>query len=113
MLWGERLPADPTANLQGLVNRASRALAVQGLVITGPGGYAMATDERCTLDTDRFLAVVAAERSLHGRAALERYAAAFAQWRGEPLAEDAYSDWATDYRNRLQSARQVALEDAA
>lgn len=113
MLWGDRPPADPAANLQVLVNRARRALIAPDLVLTGPGGYAMATAARCTVDTDQFLAEVAAARSLQGGAALERYAAAFGLWRGEPLAEDAYSDWASDYRQRLQSARQLALEEAA
>jgi class 3 adenylate cyclase len=35
------------------------------------------------------------------------------RWQGEPLAEDAYQDWAQEYRARLARAHLQALEDAA
>src|SRR5689334_9737305 len=40
-LWPDRLPSDPVANLQVLVNRARRALGDASLVTTGTGGYTL------------------------------------------------------------------------
>ena len=40
-LWPDRLPADPVANLNVLVNRARRALGDPALIVTGTGGYAL------------------------------------------------------------------------
>lgn len=113
MLWGDRPPADPRANLQVLVNRARRALHAPDVILTGSGGYAMTTGAHCTVDTEKFVAAITAAQSAQGRAALAGYDAAFDLWRGEPLAEDAYSDWAIEVRRRLESVRQLALEDAA
>ncbi|MFN2561039.1 MAG: BTAD domain-containing putative transcriptional regulator [Jatrophihabitans sp.] len=113
LLWGDRPPADPAANVQVLVNRARRALDDSALVLTGPGGYAMASGDRWAVDTERFLDAVGAARAVEGSAALDRYARALDLWRGEPLAEDAYNDWADDYRRQLHAARQAALEEAA
>ncbi|HKC30046.1 MAG TPA: BTAD domain-containing putative transcriptional regulator, partial [Jatrophihabitans sp.] len=113
MLWGARAPADPAANLQVLVNRARRALGRPALVLTGPGGYALAGGDALTVDAEQFLTGLQRARRLDGRAALDAYAHALAGWRGEPLAEDSYADWAAEYRDRLLRARQAALEEAA
>ena len=43
-LWPDRLPADPAANLQVLVNRARRAVGRPDLILTGPGGYALTAE---------------------------------------------------------------------
>src|SRR5919108_6152966 len=61
-LWPARLPADPVANLQVLVNRARRALGDPSLIVTGPGGYSFAPGERCRIDADDFLSAVEAGR---------------------------------------------------
>ncbi len=113
MLWGDRPPADPVANLQVLVNRARRALGRPELLVTGPGAYSLAAGTVFVVDADRFLSAIAAARDRGGRDGLAAYQAAFADWRGDPLAEDVYSSWAAGYRDRLTRARQQALEDAA
>lgn len=113
-LWPGRLPADPVANLQVLVNRARRALRDPSLVVTGPGGYAFAVDGRCIVDGERFIGLVAEGREQfaagHPVAALRTFREALERW-GEPLAEDAYEDWAQAYRTRLARVHLQALED--
>jgi DNA-binding SARP family transcriptional activator/tetratricopeptide (TPR) repeat protein len=113
MLWGERPPADPAANLQVLVNRARRALAAPELLVTGAGGYALAGGDACAIDAEQFRAAVDRADRLTGRAALDAYVTALDGWGGEPLAEDVYADWAAGYRERLTRAHQHALEHAA
>ena len=107
-LWPGRLPADPVANLQVLVNRARRALGDSSLIITGQGGYTLAGSPACLVDAERFLAALAdpSPSSTNVREALS-------WWQGDPLPEEAYDDWAVDYRIRLLRGRQQALERAA
>jgi DNA-binding SARP family transcriptional activator len=113
MLWGDRPPADPAANLQVLVNRARRALGRPELIVTGPGGYGLVGGPDCVVDAEQFVAAVDRAAELVGGAALDAYQRALASWAGEPLAEDRYADWAADYRDRLLRTRQIALEAAA
>lgn len=113
MLWSDRPPADPAANLQVLVNRARRALKRPGTLLTGPGGYSFAGGAECVVDTEQFLAAVERAQQAAGPAALAAYTTALTAWAGDPLTEDAYADWAADYRDRLMRARQLALEHAA
>lgn len=113
MLWGDRPPADPAANLQVLVNRARRALQRPELVITGPRGYALAGGDEWIVDAEQFLAAVDQARREHGRDRLKAYEDALQRWGGEPLAEDRYAEWAAEFRDRLIRARQQLLEESA
>jgi DNA-binding SARP family transcriptional activator/tetratricopeptide (TPR) repeat protein len=113
MLWGDRPPSDPAANLQVLVNRARRALGQPGLVLTGPGGYALAAGSGCTVDSEDFLEAISRSQQASGPIALPILRMALRSWGGEPLAEDAYAEWAAEFRTRLQQARQGALERCA
>jgi DNA-binding SARP family transcriptional activator len=107
-LWPRGVPADPGANLRVLVNRARRALDDPALILTGPGGYSFARTERCVVDTELFLSLVEAghAHAVRGEAgaALRQLRAGLDGWGGEPLAEDAYEDWAQEYRTRLVRA---------
>jgi DNA-binding SARP family transcriptional activator len=102
-LWPAGAPADPDLNLNVLVTRARSALGASSLVLTGPGGYSFAGAGACSVDAESFLEFVASGRMTD----------ALALWGGEPLAEDAYADWAQDYRDRLNRAHLEALEGAA
>ncbi len=113
MLWGDRPPSNPVANVQVLVNRARRAVGRPDLLVTGPRGYSLAEGHDCVVDTEQFLRLVAAADAIDGAAAVAAYRDALAGWRGEPLSEDTYANWATEYRYRLTRARQQALERAA
>jgi DNA-binding SARP family transcriptional activator/tetratricopeptide (TPR) repeat protein len=116
-LWPGRLPADPVASLQVLVTRARRAVGDRSLLVTGAGGYSFVAGDRCIVDAEVFEAAVATgrERLAAGQAglALRALREALGRWQGDPLAEDAYEDWAQTYRARLTRAHVQALEDAA
>lgn len=116
-LWGERLPADPAANLEVLVSRARRALGEASLIETGPGGYTFVADARCRVDAQEVLRL-AEEGQGHlsaGRhgAALRAFRTVVEAWGGEPLAEDLYEDWSRAFRLRLARAQLEALEGGA
>jgi class 3 adenylate cyclase/DNA-binding SARP family transcriptional activator/predicted ATPase len=115
-LWPRRLPADPAANLRVLANRARRAFGDPAVLVTGPGGYSLAGGDACLIDTEHFLAAVAAgrERLTTGEqaAALRHFRDALDRW-GEPLAEDAYDEWSQPYRTQLYRAHLEALECGA
>lgn len=107
-LWPDRLPADPVANLQVLVNRARHALGEARAIVTGQGGYLLAGPPACRVDAEDFLAAAA---HLPGSSA--RLREVLSWWAGEPLPEELYEDWAQGYRLRLLRARQLVLEAAA
>ncbi|MGH9002947.1 MAG: BTAD domain-containing putative transcriptional regulator, partial [Acidimicrobiia bacterium] len=116
-LWPERMPADPTASLWTLIRRARAALGDPALIVTGPGGYSFAGGEACVVDTEVFLAAVQAahDHLVAGRvaAAFGEFRSALERWAGEPLAEDAYDDWAQEPRAVLTRAYLLALEGGA
>lgn len=114
-LWSARLPSDPDANLNVLVNRARRALGDASLIETLSGGYAFAGGDRCVVDGEVVLAAIGRGRELlaagDSAAALRCLVRALEDW-GDPLPEDTYEDWARGYRDTLLRARQDALEAA-
>ena len=119
-LWPERSPADPAANLDVLVSRARRALRDPTLIVAGSGGYCFVRDGRCLVDAELFLSHVesgqaaAGNRSSgSGQPAFRAFQAALDLWSGEALPEDAYADWAQEYRRELSRAHLDALEGAA
>jgi len=115
-LWPERMPADPTVNLRVLVQRARAALGDPALIITGTGGYSFADGAGCEVDTEIFLSRVKTGQDHydagHAGAALRDFRSALDLW-GEPLAEDAYDDWAREFRGSLARAYLQALESGA
>jgi DNA-binding SARP family transcriptional activator len=117
ILWGERAPADPDANLDVLVHRARRALVDPELIITGSSGYALADDDRVRVDVEAFRAdVVRGRERVAGSddaGALRAFQRALDAWSGEPLAEDFYTDWAQPHRDELQRLQLEALEAGA
>jgi DNA-binding SARP family transcriptional activator/tetratricopeptide (TPR) repeat protein len=106
-LWPDRLPGDPVANLQVLVTRARRALGDSRLIVTGQGGYTLADGPGCVVDAQLFLAA-------EGRPdEVAQLIEALTWWRGDPLPEEAYDDWAAEFRGQLTQARQHTLERVA
>ncbi len=116
-LWPERLPADPAASLEVLVHRARRALGDPALIVTGDGGYAFARSEGCVIDAEEFRTLTevgrAALREQDWAKALGSFTHALGWWRGEPLVEDTYADWAGPVRADLARLQLEALEGAA
>lgn len=116
VLWPDVLPADPAGNIEVLVSRIRRALDDRALIRTGSGGYVLADGEHCRVDTEDFLTAVKAGRaSLAARPgeALPSFRAALDIWRGDPLPEDTYADWAEAERRHLILAHLEALDGAA
>ncbi len=114
-LWGEHRPVNATNALQAVVSRVRKALGGRGqeLVVTRASGYVLAV-EPGRVDARRFEQLVAegrrlAERGAHGAAA--RFEQALALWRGPPLADFAYEDFAQAEIGRLEEARLAAVED--
>jgi DNA-binding SARP family transcriptional activator len=116
-LWPKSPPADPVMNINVLVRRARSALKDPALILTGPGGYSFAKSDTCVVDAEAFLDGVKRGRDLLGETqhsrAWDAFRGALDRWGGEPLAEDAYEDWAQEYRASLLGARLEALEGGA
>lgn len=111
-LWPDRAPADPAANLEVLVSRLRRALGDPDLVQTGSGGYTLVDDPRVEIDLEELLA--AGDHVRRGvrepLTVLAEARRALTRWTGEPLAEDAYEDWALEPRTQAARALQDVLE---
>jgi DNA-binding SARP family transcriptional activator len=113
-LWGDTAPADPDSNLNVLVNRARRALGGQTAIETASGGYLLPRSLGVRTDVEQFEAAAAVARAAARR---EQWAAALAAtrealelWRGDPLPEDLYDEWARPFRERLELVHQEVLE---
>lgn len=115
-LWPTHAPVDAGGNVEILISRIRRALGDRSLIQTGSGGYTLVGDDRCWVDIEAFLTAVGrgqAELTHDPDAALTAFRAALSLWQGEPLAEDAYADWAVEHRHHLLRAHLDALEGAA
>lgn len=112
-MWGDEPPENSDRMIRMYVSGIRKLLAgmkpemgADGLVVTEDGGYRLAIDE---LDVDvlRFDRLVTeAEATMDARVASE----AMSLWRGDPLAEFAYDDFAIRVRERLERRRLDALE---
>lgn len=116
-LWPGKAPADPGANLRVLITLARKAIGDSSLLQASAGGYAFSAADECVVDAEIFLGQLQAAQEALARGknedALGAFRYALENWGGEPLAEDAYEDWAQDYRSRLLRAHLHALEGAA
>lgn len=112
-LWGERASDTAVKTVQVYVSNLRKALG-DGLLVTRGGGYVLQTGAG-QVDADRFEALAADGRqaleSGDRRGAGELLREALALWRGPPLAEFAYSQFAQTEIARLEDARVEALED--
>ncbi|MGH3247499.1 MAG: AfsR/SARP family transcriptional regulator, partial [Trebonia sp.] len=115
-LWPDCAPADAPGNIEVLVSRLRRAVGDRALIRTGPGGYVLADGGRCWVDAEAFLAEVRAGRSTLAACpaeALASFRTALDVWRGEPLPEDIYAEWAQADRRHLSMSHLEALDGAA
>jgi len=115
-LWPVRAPADAPGNVEVLVARIRRALGDRSLIRTGTGGYSLVGDVRCLVDVEEFLTAAVAAHAAAGREparALVAFRTALDLWRGEPLVEDAYEEWAQEHRRHLWRIHLESLEGAA
>jgi DNA-binding SARP family transcriptional activator/ABC-type transport system substrate-binding protein len=107
-LWGDDRPETAAKALQGYVSQLRKTLGADALV-TRPGGYVLklAPEE---FDVHRFERLVDDAREAEPRDAAEKLRDALALWRGPPLADFAYDDFAQDEIARLEERQLVALE---
>jgi DNA-binding SARP family transcriptional activator len=107
-LWDERRPDTAGKALQGYVSQLRKALGADALV-TRPGGYVLQLASG-DLDLDRFEQLVESARGAEPHEAAEKLREALALWRGPPLADFIYDDFAQSEIARLEERRLVALE---
>ena len=108
-LYGADPPPAATASLQNAVVALRKALGPDVLV-TRPPGYVLAVSAE-QIDARRFEQLLADARAgapEERRALLLR---ALDLWRGPPLAEFAFAEWAQNEARRLDELRLVAVEE--
>jgi predicted ATPase/DNA-binding SARP family transcriptional activator len=113
-LWGDDPPPAVRNGLQGLTSKLRRALGSPGAVTMRGGAYALelAPD---AVDVHRYERLVAEARAAAADGdtaqALERWSEAEQLWRGEPLADFTYDDFAALPIGRLAELRLSAVEE--
>jgi DNA-binding SARP family transcriptional activator/ABC-type branched-subunit amino acid transport system substrate-binding protein len=111
-LWGGAPPGGAAKTIQVYISRLRSALG-DGLVVRRGPGYALDLTAG-QLDADRFERLVDDGRRQFGggdaRGARERLDEALALWRGSPLADFEYEEWAQPDRRRLEELHLLALE---
>jgi DNA-binding SARP family transcriptional activator/ABC-type transport system substrate-binding protein len=107
-LWGEQRPDTAAKALQGYISQLRKALGTDTLV-TRPGGYVLKLAPEA-LDAHRFEQLVDDARDAEPRDAAAMLRDALALWRGPPLADFTYDDFAQSEIARLEERRLVALE---
>src|SRR5919204_1923600 len=111
-LWGGRPPQTAQTALHGHVS-ALRKLLGPERIVTRPPGYQVCV---CPgeLDAERFDALVAEARAVEDAVERSRLLGeALGLWRGEPLADFRYDEFAQGEIGRLEERRLAVLEDRA
>ena len=106
-LWAGNPPASASKVLQGYVSQVRRALPPETIATQGPG-YVLAAGET---DADEFARLVEEASTLEPGEAAPLLRRALGLWRGRPLAEFEYEDWAQAAIARLEEQRLAALEE--
>jgi DNA-binding SARP family transcriptional activator len=113
-LWGGTQPERPNNALQGLVSRLRRALGAPDVILNRGSGYVLDLADDA-LDMAAFHRLGALGRSALARGdheeALAVFDRALSLWRGPPLADVAYEDFAQSAITRLLEAKATLLED--
>ncbi|HEX6208687.1 MAG TPA: BTAD domain-containing putative transcriptional regulator [Actinomycetota bacterium] len=119
LVWGDRPPRTAAHSIQIYVSELRKALepmAGPPLILTRPPGYVLKTDPD-SIDARRFEGLVAAgahelDAGDHPRARAT-LREALGLWRGRPLSDFAYEEFAQPEIRRLESLRLDALEQLA
>jgi DNA-binding SARP family transcriptional activator len=112
-LWGEHPPATVGKAIHVYISNLRKVVG-DGILLTSDGGYRLVV-EPSQVDADRFDALVARGRTALERGypvmARQRLREALGMWRGRPLADFSYHQFAQAEIARLEEARMAALED--
>jgi DNA-binding SARP family transcriptional activator len=106
-LWAGNPPASAPKVLQGYVSQLRRVLPADTIRTRDPG-YVLASGET---DAQEFMRLVDEASAVPPDEAAPLLEHALALWRGRPLAEFEYEDWAQAEIGRLDEQRLVALEE--
>jgi Predicted ATPase len=113
-LWGEDPPAAVRNGLQGLASKLRRTLGSTDLVAMRGGGYALELSVDA-IDVHRHDQLVAAARAAVAAGDLNQAGALLAEadslWRGDPLADFTYEDFAAGTITRLSELRLTLIEE--
>ena len=113
-LWGENPPAAVRNGLQGLASKLRRALGSADLVAMRGGGYALELPPEA-VDVYRYEQLVAAGQAATAEGDPRRAVALFAEadslWRGDPLADFTYEEFAATTITRLSELRLAVIEE--
>jgi DNA-binding SARP family transcriptional activator len=108
-LYGAEPPKTATASIQNSVVALRKALGPDVLVTRSPGYVLVVSAEQ--LDARRFERMLADARVASPRDRRTLLARALDLWRGPPLAEFAFEEWAETEARRLDELRAVAVEE--
>ena len=108
-LWGDRPPKTAATSLHNHVSQLRKQLGPDTLVTQAPGYVLRVASEQ--IDAARFEQMVKTARSAEPAVRLELLEGALALWRGPPLAEFAFDDFAQGEIRHLEELRLVALEE--
>jgi DNA-binding SARP family transcriptional activator len=108
-LYGGEPPRTATTSLQNGIGQLRRLLG-QETVLTRAPGY-MLDVQREQIDAGRFERLLEDARRANAKERRELLRRALDLWRGPPLAEFAFEDWAQAEIRRLGELRLVALEE--
>ncbi len=113
-LWGENPPAAVRNGLQGLASKLRRALGSAELVVMRGGGYSLELPP-VAVDVHRYEQLVAAGRAAAVDNDVDRAVALLTEadllWRGEPLADFTYEEFASAAIVRLSELRLAVIEE--
>jgi DNA-binding SARP family transcriptional activator len=107
-LWGENPPRTATPSLQNFVSTLRKQLP-EGLLVTKPPGYVLRIAPE-QVDLGRFEQLVAEARQADPGGRALKLRSALELWRGEPLADFRYEEWAQGEIARLEARRLAVLE---
>jgi DNA-binding SARP family transcriptional activator len=108
-LWGENPPRTARTSLQNSIS-ALRQLLGPNVLATRPPGYRLTVDPE-SIDLKQFERLVASARTLEPEERAEQLRAALALWRGEPLPEFRFEQFAAEEVMRLEELYLATLQD--
>jgi DNA-binding SARP family transcriptional activator len=111
MLWSGDPPATAVASLQNFVAQLRKALGPD-VIETRPPGYVVRLEPE-QLDAARVRALVDEARASEPARRAELLGEALALWRGDPLEEFRYEEFAREEIARLEEFRLILLEEQA
>src|SRR5436305_10153015 len=108
-LWGANPPRTATTSLQNSISALRKLLGPDVLLTRAPGYQLVVGPE--SSDLARFERLVEEARGLEAEERADRLREALALWRGDPLPEFAFEDFAEADIRRLDELRLATVED--